>query len=169
MTAELPNERSGCLKEDIGALTQRLIVWLGSNSWNANGIYWGGKKKGIGTRSSPRTLGNPISFGLFSTASNRKTEPVNLRRPTAFQWSNLRLDRAVKRRAAWISPGTILVHPLHLGCDSNCYFARRLSPLVRRRQPALPIAPPPINRLLHRDWRKASKVSNGGCDRTGWN
>ena len=71
-------------KDDTGALTQRWIVWPGSDSWNANGIYWSGKKKGTGMKRLPRTLGNPRSCGLFSTASNRKTEPTNLRRPMAF-------------------------------------------------------------------------------------
>ena len=37
--------------------------------------------------------------------------------------------------------GTTLVHPLHLGCDFNCYFTRCWSSLVHRRQSTLSICP----------------------------
>ena len=57
------------------------------------------------------------------------------------QWSNLRTATDAIRRAARISPGTTLVHPLHRRCDINCHFTRHWGPLVRWRQSTLPTLP----------------------------
>ena len=57
------------------------------------------------------------------------------------QWSNLCTVTDAIWRAARISPGTTLVHPLHRRCDINRYITRHWGPLVRRQQPTLPTLP----------------------------
>ena len=49
-------------------------------------------------RKLPRTLGNPRSFSLFSTVSNRKTEPINLRRPMASLPNHCRISFVTRPR-----------------------------------------------------------------------
>ena len=83
--------------------------------------------------------------------------------------SNFHTDTAAIWRATRISPWTTPFYPLHLRRDINCHFTRCWSSLVCWRQSTHLHCPPPINRLLPRNWRNASKVLSGGCDQFSWN
>ena len=86
--------------------------------------------------------------------------------------SKFHTDTAAIRRAARISLGdqscsSSTPQMWYQLLDHTVLELTRTPTIVNSTLPSY-TAPPPINRLLHRDWRNASKVSSGGCDRTGW-